>query len=148
MEQFHLLYERFLDCGYTPQLFYELSINETIDMINSFERRRERRQKEEFQALIPVLDMFGSNLIEKVMLTLGMMTGNRDNGGLKFSMLQYFPDLFLEGVDQTGEAARKDDGHTEATTLSAEMQLYKAQRIQHVYHVNQNRNRKENVNGK
>lgn len=127
-----ILYEDFLDCGYTPQQFYQSSINEAIDMINSHNRRKDKKQKEELQKLISVLDLFGSNLIEKVVMTLG-----KAEDEFKFSMLEYFPELFPLANKNTHEDEKT------APVLSKEMQLYKAQRIQHAYRVNQQRHKQQ-----
>ncbi len=131
-----ILYENFLDCGYTPQLFHQLSINEAIDMINSYNRRKSREQKEELQKLISVLDLFDSNLIEKVIITLGKAEDN-----FKFSMTQYFPELFSETKNKESDSVNNEK-KTDAA-LSKEMQVYKAQRIHHAYRVNQSRNKRQ-----
>lgn len=131
-----ILYEDFLDCGYTSQLFYQSSVNEAIDMINSYNRRKSKKQKEELQELISVLDLFGSNLIEKVVMALG-----KTDDEFKFSMLQYFPELFPQ-ADELHDKNTQEDEKT-VPTLSKDMQLYKTQRIQHAYHVNQQRHKQQ-----
>lgn len=131
-----ILYENFLDCGYTPQLFYQSSVNEAIDMINSYNRREDKQQKEELQKLISVLDLFGSNLIEKVVVTLG-----KAEDEFHFSMLEYFPELFSQENKLQDKNIQEDE--ETAPTLSKDMQLYKAQRIQHAYRVNQQRHKQQ-----
>ncbi|MDD3415481.1 MAG: hypothetical protein PHY47_15975 [Lachnospiraceae bacterium] len=136
MEQLNRLYERFLDCNYTPGLFWTLSINEAIDMIESYNRRKETSQKEDYQKLASVLDLFGANLIEKVMITLGATEG------ATFSLLEYLPDLF----PNVHRKANTNDNNVpekqeDKPQLSPDMQLYKAQRIQHAYRTNKARNR-------
>jgi len=131
-----ILYEDFLDCGYTPQLFYQSSVNEAIDMINSYNRRKSKEQKEELQKLISVLDLFGSNMIEKVVMTLG-----KADDEFKFSMLQYFPELFPQANKLHDKNTQEDE--KPAPALSKDMQLYKAQRIQHAYRVNQQRHKQQ-----
>lgn len=130
MEQMQILYEEFLDCGYTPELFYQLSVHEALDLIDSWNRRKERQLQEEAQKAISLLDVFGSNLIEKVLFTMGQ---GKDMEGIHFSLAEYFPDLFRK---DKAEAAEEDKGK-----LSGEMQLYKAQRMQHAFRMNQKRRR-------
>lgn len=115
------LYERFLDCGYTPELFYSLSVNETIDMIESYARRKRQREKEELRQWITVLDIFGSNLISKAAMSM------KGENYTEASMIKLLP-------DENRGAQKGQPG------LSGEMQLYKAQRIQHAF--NHNRQRK------
>lgn len=136
MERMQILYENFLDCGYTPQLFYQLSVNEAIDMINSYNRRKDKEQKEELQKLISILDLFGSNLIEKVVMSIG-----KAEDEFHFSMLEYFPELFPQAKKPHDEYIQEDE--KTAPTLSKDMQLYKAQRIQHAYRVNQQRHKQQ-----
>ncbi len=128
MEQMQVLYEEFLDCGYTPELFYRLSVHEVLDLIDSWNRRKERQLREESQKAVSLLDIFGSNLIEKVLLTIGQ---GKDVEGIHFSMAEYFPALFWK--DKT-ESKEEDKGK-----LSGDMQLYKAQRMQHAFRMNQKR---------
>lgn len=132
MQQFQLLYERFLDCGHSPEEFYHYSVNEVVDLIKSYERKKEKDAKEQYQQLITALDLFGANLIEKVVFTLSQ---NKD--GIKFSLLDYFPELF------PGRAAiEKNVGSpTKEEKLSPEMKEYKANRMYHAYRVNQARKR-------
>ncbi|NBK93018.1 hypothetical protein D5278_13695 [bacterium 1XD21-13] len=130
MEQMQILYEEFLDCGYTPDLFYQLSVHEVLDLIDSWNRRKERQLQEESQKAISLLDVFGSNLIEKVLFTLGQ---GRDIEGVHFSLTEYFPDLFQR---DKAETKKEDEGQ-----LSGEMLLYKAQRMQHAFRMNQQRRR-------
>lgn len=131
-----ILYDRFLDAGNTPELFYRISINEAIDIIDSCNRRKEQSQKEELQKLISVLDLFGANLIEKVMMTFGA------GEGTIFSLTEYVPELFANVKKQITKEHDEDEmEQTSKPQLSSEMQLYKAQRIQHAYRVNQERRR-------
>ena len=132
MGQIQLLYERVLDCEGTPEQFYSYSINEVIDMIESYERRAEKKQKEQWQQIISMLDLFGANLIEKVIFTL-----SRKKDGVGFSLTEYFPELFSKEKSVRNGQPQPD----EKPKLSAEMELYKAKRMYHAYRVNRARNR-------
>lgn len=121
------LYERFLDCEYTPKLFYSVSVNEAIDLIESYARRKQQREKESLQQWISILDVFGSNLIKK----MAMSVNGEDIS--EASMVRLLPELFSANA-QDNRIDKK-----QKTGLSAEMQLYKAQRIHHAYHVNRQR---------
>lgn len=129
------LYREFLSYGYMPEQFYRLSVNEAIDVINVHRKDKEEKQKEELQKLISVMDLFGSNLIEKVVGILG-----KSENDIRFSMLEYFPELFPD-IDKKSDG---DIGNQALKPgLSKEMQLYKAQRIQHAFHVNRKNREKE-----
>ncbi|MCM1104936.1 MAG: hypothetical protein NC409_12620 [Clostridium sp.] len=116
-----------------PDQLWGVSINEAIDMIEAHRRRREQEEKEEFQKQIALLDLFSTNLIEKVISVLGKGEGE----GMRFSMLEYFPELFPSA---SGSVQQDTDGCEPG--LSKEMRLYKAQRIHHAYRVNQQRQKK------
>lgn len=134
------LYQEFLGYGYMPEQFFRLSVNEAIDVINSQRKRKEQREKDEIRTRLSILDIFGSNLIEKVLHVLGM---NEDG---EISMLKHFPELFPELSDAVNE---QEPDQEQGVVLSKEMQLYKAQRIQHAYHVNmRNKKKTEVANGR
>lgn len=134
------LYQEFLGYGYMPEQFFRLSVNEAIDVINSQRKRKEQREKDEFRTRLSTLDIFGSNLIEKVLHVLGMS----EDG--EISMLKHFPELFPELLDVADE---QESESKPEKVLSKEMQLYKAQRIQHAYHVNvRNKQKTEATNGR
>lgn len=83
-----------------------------------------------------MLDLFGANLIEKVMMTFGSGEETR------FSLTEYVPELFANVKKQMTKEHDEDDMEQKSKPqLSSEMQLYKAQRIQHAYRVNQERRR-------
>lgn len=104
-------------------------------MIEAHRRRREQEEKEEFQKQIALLDLFSTNLIEKVISVLG----KGETGGMRFSMLEYFPELFPSAGDPV---QMQDVDGCDKPKLSEEMRLYKAQRIHHAYRVNQQRLKK------
>ena len=58
-----------------------------------------------------------------------------------FSMLQYFPELFPQANKLHDKNIQEDE--KPAPALSKDMQLYKAQRIQHAYRVNQQRHKQQ-----
>lgn len=132
MQQFQLLYERFLDCGYSPDEFYHYSVNEVVDLIKSYERKKEKEAKEQYQQMITALDLFGANLIEKVVFTL-----SKNKDGINFSLLDYFPELFPERAT----IGKKMESPAKEKKLSPEMEEYKARRMYHAYRANQARKR-------
>lgn len=134
-----MLYERFLDCGYSPDEFYHYSINEAVDLIRSKERQREKEIKEQYRQMITVLDLFGANLIEKMIFTL-----SKNKEDINFSLLDYFPELF----PMREEIKKKENDPTKEKKLSPEMEEYKAKRMYHAYRVNQARKRETIKNGK
>lgn len=131
MEQVQLLYERFLDCEGTPEQFYGYSIHEVIDIVQSYERRTAKKQREQCQMVICMLDLFGANLIEKIVYTL-----SKDKEGVGFSLTAHFPELFPK--EEVAGGHKQEEGKPK---LSAEMEVYKAKRMYHAYRVNQARSR-------
>lgn len=113
----------FLDCGYSPLLFSQLSPAEIVDMIDSYNRQQDVKQKQ-----------YTNRIKDQIRLLDGAVNILAYNIAAAISGDEYkrledaFPDLF------TGEKPDKVE-------LSAEMQLYKAQRLDHAYRVNKRRMR-------
>lgn len=107
-------------------LFSELSIAEIVDMLESYNRRY-RKKREEYSARlkdqIRILDGFAYTLVEN--LSAKILGGEYKN------MEQIFHELF--------EKERKDQDKTTEKHLSADMQIYKAQRLNHAYRFNKQR---------
>ncbi len=119
------LYPRFLDCGYSPLLFWQLSTAEIVDMLESYQRQQEQRQRQErarLRDLATVLDGLAVLLLHNMFLS---------EGATAMHMQDVFPDLY-----HTDQAA---DGSRAAQSAAADMELYKAQRLHHAYCFNKSR---------
>lgn len=85
------LYPIALDIGMSSSIFYESSIVEVVDMIDSYERREKRKQKQKAIDNQILADQIirGFNII---------MNGNGKNDAeSNMKMLwEYYPDLFFE----------------------------------------------------
>ena len=131
------LYERFLDCGYTPTLFYSLSVAEVVDMINSNIRRKKDEQEEynsKNKDFIAIMDLFGLSLYKRIQNLLGAKYGNDE-----VSLIHFFDALFKEEMEDV------ENEKITTNKLNPQMQLYKAQRIQHADRLNSSRARREGI---
>lgn len=123
------LYPRFIECGYSPLLFDELSPSEIVDMLTSHARLQEREdqlRKGKTKETITILDATVTTLIHNL-LTLGLGT----NGGTPISLESLFPGIFAADTPRTSE-----------TEITPEMKLYKARRLDAAYRFNEQRHRK------
>lgn len=124
------LYPRFLDCGYSPLLFWQLSTAEIVDMLESYQRQQEWRQRQErarLRDLATVLDGLAALLHHNMFLP---------EGDKAIHMQDVFPDLY--------HADSAVDGSQAAQSAAADMELYKAQRLHHAYCFNKSRQTKQN----
>lgn len=130
-DQLRQLYPLFLDCGYSPLMFAKLSPAEIADVINSYRRQQAQKQQEyllQVRDHISVMDAAIYVLLHNLAI---MMPGN-DN--LKYMAVRdIFPDIF---ADDTDKEPTEEDGEGK---LSPEMQVYKAQRMDHAYRHNAQR---------
>ncbi len=120
------LYPRFLDCGYSPLLFWQLSTTEVVDMLESYHRQQDLRQQQErarLRDLATILDGLGAVLLHNMFLS---------EGDKAIHMKDVFPDLYHIESEQDPHAAQ---------SAAADMELYKAQRLHHAYCFNKNRHR-------
>lgn len=89
------LYSVFLNTDYAPYLFWELSLDEILDMLESYDRRKkaEFRRKAEFNM---VQAMQTAEFISVLFQT--------DKSKIKVTPLsEYFPKLFPRNQETTGE---------------------------------------------
>lgn len=131
------LYERFLDCGYTPTLFYSLSVAEVVDMINSNIRRKKDEQEDynnKNKDFIAILDLFGLSIYKRIQNLLGAKYGSDE-----VSLIHFFEALFEDEMED------KENEKITTNKLNPQMQLYKAQRIQHADRMNDSRARREGI---
>ncbi len=121
------LYPRFLDCGYSPLLFWQLSAAEVVDMLESYYRQQEQRQGQErarLRDLATVLDGLAAILLHNMFLP---------EGDKAIHMQDVFPDLYR--MEETADSPQA------AQPAAADMALYQARRLHHAYCFNKNRHR-------
>ncbi len=112
------LYPQFIGCGYSPLLFDELSPAEIADMITGYAALHQAHVKETINILDGTLSALLHNLV-------AIMLGN---GNVEYiSLRSLLPQVFPKKESFSG--------------LSAEMQLYKANRIHAAYQFNEMRQR-------
>lgn len=111
------MYLAFLDAGYSPSLFYELSIGEVNDMLESYAWNKEREQrirkaelKDEIMILFNQALQMG-NVVGKIM---------DKNTEIRLPR-EYYPDLFAT-ENETNFTEQAGD----KPKLSPEMELHKA----------------------
>lgn len=120
------LYPRFLGCGYSPLLFWQLSTAEIVDMLESYQRQQEQRQRQErarLRDLATVLDGVAAILLHNMFLS---------EGATAMHMQDVFPDLYH---------ADPVDGSQAPQSAATDMELYKAQRLHHAYCFNKSRHK-------
>lgn len=108
------LYPICLDCGITPSLFHESTIDELIDLIKSYGRKEEARQKEN----IVLNYMLARQIGENVAILF-------DKDAKVTQLWDLYPDLFKKEKEINDKRARE-----------AEMEAYKAKFTAFAYSVN------------
>ncbi len=111
------LYPVFLDAGYGPQLFWDLSIDEINDLLESYSRRKEREQKQREAELKDEIMVLFNQAIQ-----IGNVVGRLMDKNTEIRLpREYYPDLFAtdNDTDFTEQAGDKPK-------LSGEMELHKA----------------------
>ena len=87
------LYPTFIDAGYSPNLFWELSYGEIIDVIESYRRKQEKQAndyKDELKVKAVLNDVLSKQII--LLLAAGLSGNTKDVPKL----VDYFPMLFDE----------------------------------------------------
>lgn len=109
----------FLDAGYSPSLFWELSIAEINDMLESYARREERKSKQREAMLKDEIMVLFNQALQIGNIVGGMMDHNVQ---IKLPK-EYYPELFgtAENTNFTKQEAEGDEHK-----LSPEMELHKA----------------------
>lgn len=107
----------FLDTGYGPSLFWELSIGEINDVIESYARRKEREEKHREAMLKDEIMILFNQALQ-----IGNIVGRMMNNEVQLKMpAEYYPELF--GTTDTDFTDQEEgDEHK----LSPEMELHKA----------------------
>ncbi|MCD8286499.1 MAG: hypothetical protein LUD50_04675 [Clostridia bacterium] len=113
------LYTTFLDAGYSPQLFWQLSIGEVNDLLESYIRQQDGKQKKREAENKDQIMMLYTQALQIANMLGAMM----DSKHVQMQPLRYYyPYLFgeeEEAIEDTGE-------QTDKPKLSPEMRLHKA----------------------
>lgn len=108
-----------MDAGYSPSLFWELSIGEINDVIESYARREERKtKKREAMLKDEIMVLFNQAL------QIGNIVGRMMDKELEIKLpKEYYPELFRteENTNFTEQETEGDE-----KKLSPEMELHKA----------------------
>ncbi len=121
------MYPIFLDAGYSPQLFWELSVGEVNDLLESYARRKELEQKQR-EAMLKDEIM----LLFQQALQIGNVVGALMDKNIPIKPpREYYPELF---------GAEKEEIFTEQEgdkpKMSPEMELHKARMDDFVFRHN------------
>lgn len=110
----------FLDAGYSPQLFYDLSLGEVNDMLESYAIRQQREQKIREATL---KDQIYTQFIQAQQIgnAIGAMIDPKNVKRRPLS--EYYPDLFGATTNFT-EQDQENEG--DEPKLSLEAELHKA----------------------
>ena len=117
-EDIYKLYPIFLDAGYMPSLFWEMSIGEISDLIESYARRKEREEKHrEAELKDEIMVLFNQAL------QIGNIVGRLMSQDVQIKMpAEYYPELF--GTTENTDFTDQEEG--DEHQLSPEMELHKA----------------------
>lgn len=118
-EMLYGLYPVFLDAGYGPSLFWELSIDEISDLLESYARRKEKEEKHR-EAMLKDEIMVLFNQALQIGDVIGRMMDK--NTTIKMPR-EYYPELF-ETKEETNFTEQEKEG--DEHQLSREMELHKA----------------------
>ena len=118
-ELVYSLYPVFLDAGYLPALFWDLSIGEINDLLESYARRKEREEKHREAELKDEIMVLYNQALQ-----IGDVVGSMMSKEAKIrTPRDYYPQLF--GVtENTDFTAQEEEG--DEPRLSPEMELHKA----------------------
>lgn len=120
------VYPSFLDCGYTPSLFWDSSLDEIIDLIQSYNRREEQRVKEE-ETKIKTQISLNWVMAQQIGEHFDLAMGNKKS---ITPLYDYFPDLFKSEKE---EADRQEQMN--------QLELHKARMADYAYQHNARRRR-------
>ncbi|KAB1437560.1 hypothetical protein [Candidatus Galacturonibacter soehngenii] len=120
------VYPSFLDCGYAPSLFWNSSLEEIIDLIQSYNRREEQRVKEEDTKIKTQISL-NWVLAQQIGEHLGMAMGNRTS---LTPLYDYFPELFKSEKEEADRRAQMN-----------QLELNKARMEDYAYQHNERRKR-------
>lgn len=115
----YCLYPAALDCGMPVQEFWNASLAEIMDYIDSFSRREEQSLKKRLSEL----HFLAKDTAQYVGLMIGGGEGDRAS-----ELWDYFPDLFEEEKEQTEQLRQKQ-----------QLAVYKARMNDFVYRHNRAR---------
>lgn len=97
------LYPKFLDMGYSPSLFWSLSLQEVVDLMESWGRREERRRKEKEADTKDQAMLLYNHAMQCADAVAMIMPGGKDHK--RTSLAEYYPELF-PGLKEAEERAR------------------------------------------
>ena len=118
------LYVNFLDAGYTPKLFWELSIGEVTDMIDSY-LKRQQLEEERTKAQLKQTAVFNHIQAQQIYNYLSTLFSN----DVEIRPVEaYFPELFKEEAEKKSEEEKQ-----------LQVELHKAQFEEFAYWHNQRR---------
>ena len=114
------LYPVFLDAGYGPEYFWELSFGEVSDLLESYARRKEHEQKKrEAEQKDQIMLLFNQAL------QIGNVVGRLMDNKVAIRLpKEYYPELFGNEEEKTNFTEQEDAG--DKRKLSPEMELHKA----------------------
>ena len=114
----------FLDAGYTPNLFWELSIGEVTDMIDSY-LKRQQLEEERTKAQLKQTAVFNHIQAQQIYNYLSTLFSN----DVEIRPVEaYFPELFKEEAEKKSEEEKQ-----------LQVELHKAQFEEFAYWHNQRR---------
>ena len=129
------LYSVFLDAEYSPSLFWELSISEINDILESYVRKEERKIKQREAMLKDEIMLLFNQALQIGNIISRML----DRNMVIKTPTEYYPGLF-KTTDFTEQGT---EGDGDENKLSPEMELHKARMDDFIFRHNMMVNKKE-----
>ena len=108
----------FLDAGYGPSLFWDLSLGEVNDLLESYMRRKESEQKQREAMLKDEIMLLFTQALQ-----IGNVVGSLMDKNVAIKPpKEYYPEIFENQETNFTEQEAEGDEHQ----LSPEMELHKA----------------------
>lgn len=92
------LYPIFLEAGYSPQLFYDSTIGEIIDLVEAYSKREQRKQKQ----IISTNFVLAQQIADVIACLV-------DKKHKPKTLFEQFPELFEEEIEATKKIKIESD---------------------------------------
>lgn len=123
-----------MDAGHSPDLFWSLGIDEIIDLLESYGRRMERKQKQRESVTKDLIMILWNQNLQ--LMNIMAHSSNTDETPLK-QPHEYYPELFGEEVARMAEEAK----------VQSELDKHKAQMVGYMLRINQARKERGESSG-
>ena len=128
------LYPYFLDMGYEPSLFYDLTLAEINDLFESYERKQKRRREQRKAELKDMAMLLYNHATQIADSIAGILPGASEHE--RIPLASFYPELFEDEAKAEAEKKKQD-----------ELALHKARMQDFVYRHNEAMRKRGESNG-